>query len=275
VVGDTNSREDVFVRDTVAGTTIRASVDSGGSQGNSASADSSLSGDGRYVAFYSFATNLVAGDANGQPDIFVRDTLTGTTTRVSLDTLGVEANGDSNQPSISASGRYVVFETGATNLVPDDLNGKSDIAIRAVPEVTVTSVIPDHLPIGATTSVTITGSNFLVGAIPDLGDAQTSNIVIVNENTITVDVTVPANTPAGAQDVSVGLPGTGPGPLTGAVGTCTNCATFFEVGPDTDGDGVPDNLDNCPVNSNAGQADNDGDGIGNKCDNDYVPPGCG
>lgn len=65
----------------------------------------------------------------------------------------------------------------------------------------VTSVIPGHLLIGATTAVTISGTNFLPGAIPDLGDVQTSNVVMVDENTITLDVTLPSDTPAGAQDV--------------------------------------------------------------------------
>lgn len=91
---------------------------------------------------------------------------------------------------------------------------------------TVTSVIPGHLLIGATTAVTISGTNFLPGAIPDLGDVQTSNVVMVDENTITLDVTLPSDTPAGAQDASVGLPGTGPEQLTGTVGTCVDCVTF-------------------------------------------------
>jgi hypothetical protein len=231
VAGDTNNINDVFVRDTVAGTTTRVSVNSAEVQGNSLSWFPSISGDGRYVAFYSSASNLVSGDANGTSDVFVRDMVAGTTSRVSLDKFGLEGDSFSQFPSISANGRYVAFETGATNLVPNDLNGQRDIAVRAIPEVTVASVIPNHLPIRFTTSVTISGTNFLPGATPLLIGATFSNAVIVDESTITADITVKADTAVGAQDVLVALPGSGPGVLNGALGTCTNCATFVATPP--------------------------------------------
>ena len=85
------------------------------------------------------------------------------------------------------------------------------------------------LPIGTTTSVTISGTNFLPGAIPALTSVENegiSNVVIVDENTMTADITIPVAAPEGTQDLSVGLPGTGPGLLTGAVGTCTDCVTI-------------------------------------------------
>src|SRR5207253_2878782 len=90
----------------------------------------SLSADGRFVAFGSYATNLVAGDTNGQHDVFIRDRLTGTTERVSLSSTGNQGDGWSSGPSLSADGRFVAFTSGATNLVPGDTNGASDVFVH-------------------------------------------------------------------------------------------------------------------------------------------------
>jgi Tol biopolymer transport system component len=132
VPGDTNDAFDVFVRDRATGTTVRASVDSAGVEGNAASTRPRISADGRFVAFGSEATNLVPGDTNGRRDVFVRDLLSGTTERVSVDSAGNEANGQSDGPGIrgglafgpdiSGDGRFVAFDSIATNLVPDDTN---------------------------------------------------------------------------------------------------------------------------------------------------------
>jgi Tol biopolymer transport system component len=130
VAGDTNGLEDVFVRDLVAGTTTRVSLSSGGAQADGQSLSPSISPDGRYVAFWSDATNLVAGDTNGLFDVFVRDLQAGTTTRESVDSNGVQANGTSTRPSISRGGRYVVFVSDATNLVQGDTNGVGDVFLR-------------------------------------------------------------------------------------------------------------------------------------------------
>jgi hypothetical protein len=75
------------------------------------------------------------------------------------------------------------------------------VFLRAIPAVTVTSVTPGHLLIGVIPAVTISGTNVLPGAVPDRGDVQTSNVMMMDENTITLDVTLPSDTPAGAQDV--------------------------------------------------------------------------
>src|SRR6185369_15379253 len=99
------------------------SVDSGGAQGNNVSRFPSISADGRFVAFDSAATNLVAGDTNGFVDVFVRDRQSGTTERVSVDSGGVQGNVSIYAPSISADGRYVAFWSAAMNLVPGDTNG--------------------------------------------------------------------------------------------------------------------------------------------------------
>ena len=102
-----------------ASRTVRVSVDSNGVQGNDVgSFASSISEDGRYVAFDSNSTNLVPQDTNGASDIFVRDNKTGHITRVSADSSQQQANGDSYLPFMSADGRFVAFESAATNLVP-------------------------------------------------------------------------------------------------------------------------------------------------------------
>jgi len=130
VRNDTNGIADVFVRDLLTGMTERVSVASGGTQSNGGSTFPSISADGRFVAFGSDATNLVAGDTNVTLDVFVRDRLAGTTERVSVGSSGIEANDRSLLPSISADGRYVVFGSSASNLVAGDTNGAPDIFIR-------------------------------------------------------------------------------------------------------------------------------------------------
>lgn len=116
-----------LVRDVQTGTTTRASSNDAGQPGNSSSYEPSVSADGRYVAFYSFANNLAAGDTNNTWDVFVRDMQAGTTTRISQDAGGVQGNGMSFSPSISPDGRYVVFTSVASNLVVGDTNGQADI----------------------------------------------------------------------------------------------------------------------------------------------------
>lgn len=125
VEDDTNAAEDVFVWS--SGSIFLASVDADGNQGNGASYDPRISPDGRYVVFASEANNLISGDTNGVADIFVYDTQTGTTTCVSVSSEGGEANGSSDYPDISTGGRYIVFQSDATNLVHNDTNSRRDI----------------------------------------------------------------------------------------------------------------------------------------------------
>jgi len=132
VAGDTNAFGDIFVRDRVGGTTERVSVDSAGTQSNAHSGDQmlSISPDGRYVAFMSQATNLVAGDTNGSQDIFVRDRQAATTERVSVDSAGAQGNGNSYFAWISGDGRHVALASDASNLVAGDTNLKRDVFVR-------------------------------------------------------------------------------------------------------------------------------------------------
>src|SRR5713226_5114645 len=102
-----------------AGPTTRVSVDSTGAESNGNSLVPAISAAGRFVTFQSDASNLVAGDTNGQTDVFVHDRLTGVTTRVSVDSAGNQASGNSFSfpgPTISAGGRFVAFESLADNL---------------------------------------------------------------------------------------------------------------------------------------------------------------
>ena len=110
--------------------TSRVSVAAGDVQANGHSIAPAISGDGRFVAFYSDATNLVADDTNRARDIFVYDRQTGETTRVSVASEGTEANSDSFAPAISRDGRYVVFASSASNLVSGDTNNANDIFVH-------------------------------------------------------------------------------------------------------------------------------------------------
>ncbi|TMK83849.1 MAG: hypothetical protein E6G44_11140, partial [Actinobacteria bacterium] len=112
VPGDTNGQTDVFVRDRSTGSVSRVSVDSSGNQADLRSDSPSISPDGRWTVFESQATNLVAGDTNGTWDVFVHDSVTGATTRLSVAADGTQGNGDSTTAVvrahfISADGRYV------------------------------------------------------------------------------------------------------------------------------------------------------------------------
>lgn len=129
VVGDSNSAFDVFVHDLVTGATTRVSTDSGGNQGNAESHFAAISADGRFVAFESDATNLVAGDTNGLRDVFRHELATGATVRVCVGLAGLGTDGASKRPAISADGRYVAYVSAATNLVSGDTNAVEDVFV--------------------------------------------------------------------------------------------------------------------------------------------------
>ena len=156
VPGDTNNATDVFVRDRIAETTERVSIASDGTQGDGDSRDGSISADGRWVAFRSFADNLVVGDTNDWPDVFVHDRLSGTTVRISVSSNGDQGTQDTSgcrcspvpvfttttappppicstpiscsnlgvsglAPSLSEEGRAVAFVSELKGLTPGDL----------------------------------------------------------------------------------------------------------------------------------------------------------
>ena len=116
------------------------SVSSNEALGNFGSYEPSISLDGRFVAFSSNSNNLVSDDNNNSSDIFVRDRYLGETYRSSISSQGIEGNGTSGDPSISADGRFVAFSSAAMNLVGNDLNNKSDIFVYDLTTKTTTRV---------------------------------------------------------------------------------------------------------------------------------------
>jgi Tol biopolymer transport system component len=126
VAGDTNGFTDVFLRDRVAGTTVRLSLAPGGAEANGASTNPVISADGRFVAFTTVATNLFAGDSNNFSDVMRLDLATNELTLAHRNgsTFG---NGGADFASISADGRFVLFASGSNNLVAGDTNGLQDL----------------------------------------------------------------------------------------------------------------------------------------------------
>lgn len=132
VADDTNRSDDVFIRNMVTGTTSRVSLTLAAAQANYSSFDPAISGDGRYVAFVTQATNMGVTDNNSNSrDVFRRDLRTGAMELVSVAPSGGTGNSDSDYPSISYDGRFVAFESGSSNLVAVDRNGRRfDMYIR-------------------------------------------------------------------------------------------------------------------------------------------------
>jgi Tol biopolymer transport system component len=128
--GTTEGGFELFVRDLVSGVTKAATVAPDGVPANSLVSPASLSADGRFVAFSSYASNLVPGGTNSHEVVFVRDLQSGVTSLLSVALDGGPANGDSGTPAISADGRYVAFESDATDLVRGDTNESRDVFVR-------------------------------------------------------------------------------------------------------------------------------------------------
>jgi Tol biopolymer transport system component len=125
---DTNYSPDVFLFDRDTGLTERVSVRSDGGQAtNGYSWRPAISADGRWISYVSSATNLVDNDTNNKEDVFLFDRDTGLTRRVSVNSNGAQANGESRSPAISADGRWITYNSSATNLVKDDTNKKGDV----------------------------------------------------------------------------------------------------------------------------------------------------
>jgi Tol biopolymer transport system component len=128
---DRNGVTDVFVHNRESGTTRRVSVSSSGAQGNGSSYDPAISGDGRFVAFTSDASNLVRRDTNRASDVFLYELRRRRTWRVSTGPSGRQANGASLQPHLSRRGGLVAFTSTASNLVRRDTNRVSDTFVRS------------------------------------------------------------------------------------------------------------------------------------------------
>ena len=188
VGGDVNGFFDVFLRDTVTGTTTLLSTATGGTQGNNVSSVAAITDDGRYVFFNSTATNLVGGDTNAVLDVFMRDTQTGVTTRVSTASDGSQANGASQNVDVTGNGAFIGFQSTATNLVGADSNGFSDVFVK-------------NLSTGAVTRVSVAddesqaNGNSLVARLSDDGNrvsfvSTASNLTANDSNGAVTDIFV-------------------------------------------------------------------------------------
>ena len=180
VPGDTNGAQDVFVRDRVLGTIERVNLDPSGNQLTTSSLIPAISGDGRYVAFCSFDSQIVPGDTNGKADIFVRDRWLGRNERVSVDSHGGEGNGHSLQARITPDGRFVAFQTMSANLL--------------APGLTNGCCLRDRL-LGTTTALVASDGSavFVEGLSADARDicfTSSSSILVPNDTNSLADVFV-------------------------------------------------------------------------------------
>jgi Bacterial Ig domain len=130
VPDDVNGVSDVFVRDIAASSTSRVSISSAGNAGDGGSSQPELSGDGRFIVFWSTASNLVAGDNNGHRDVFFHDRSDGATTRISISSTGAEGDDESHSPSVSDDGRFISFLSIATNFGSPPTTGSSHAYVR-------------------------------------------------------------------------------------------------------------------------------------------------
>lgn len=230
VSSDTNGKRDVFVRLPGSPTTIRASIATGAGEADNSSIAATISDNARFVAFDSAASNLASGDDNGAMDVFLRDLQLGRTTRISTDALGTPGNLASDSADISADGNFAAFRSYATNLDlrKADTNGFADVYLRFTTEPAPTSVAPAGAARGAAVGVTIHGQGFRPGdqvAVAD-GGVTVTNLVVVDDSTITATFTISPTATTGARRVGVSRnPG---GWYTGlaAAGSCNGCFTI-------------------------------------------------
>lgn len=177
VVNDINQTYDIFIRDVWLNVLERASFSSTGEEANGTSGVPGLSGDGRFISFLSYATNLVVNDTNQVVDIFIRDRETGITERVNVNNAGQEAEpwSWSYEPGVSLDGSLAVFTSVAANLVSGDSNGVNDVFVRRVwwPAATISQtvgavgsyfgLVGSHFPPASTMTIGVNG--LLLGSL--------------------------------------------------------------------------------------------------------------
>ncbi len=196
---DTNGFRDVFVRDVMAGTNIFVSVGTNGFPGAGMSSEPSISADGRFVAFTSWANNLAANDTNNAQDVFVRDLQTGTTALVSVNTGGIfSVNGNSGALAVSADGRYVLLRSKAQNLTSASYTaGTENLFLRDRQAGTTVA-----LTTGGWTSFSMTSDGrfiSFIGIIPSVAsklyvwDSQTASRVYTNSASSLAAATISPN----------------------------------------------------------------------------------
>lgn len=173
-----NGQTNVYRRDMVNGVTELVSIDLDGNLPNGASRLPAISDDGRFIAFVSTASDLVEGDTNAVSDVFVRDMVAGTTTRVSVANNRAEADGASGsnstylggRPAINASGRYVAFTSVATNLTDEDTGDVAQAYVydRQLSAIALVSSTPGDEVAGAEVShVAISADGRFVGFVTE------------------------------------------------------------------------------------------------------------
>jgi Tol biopolymer transport system component len=220
VPGDTNGTCDVFVRDAAAGTTERVSLTAAGGEsagGVECFVTPAISGDGRRVVFASSAADLVTGDSGGWTDVFVRDRVAGTTTRVSETASGEEAQGNSFDPAISADGGTVAFFSGAANLVPGRTSSLAtvyarDLATGAVEWIAVRDESLDGQ--GSSYQPSVSGDGrFVAFASTDAGlvegDTNLRPDVFVRDRELDVTTRVSVDSEGGQADFETSSQGSG------------------------------------------------------------------
>jgi len=285
VNGDNNDQSDIFVHDQQTAQTILVSVSSSGVQANNGSTSPSISSDGRYVAFTSFASNLVAGDTNNTLDIFVHDQQTGQTKRVNVSSSG-EQGGYSLSPSISSDGRYVAFETTSDNLVDGDNNGKFDIFVHDLQtaqttRVSVSSAGAEGNDNSFQPSMSSDGRYVAFQSNSDnlVDGANTKGNIFVHDRLTAQTMLVSVSSSGeqgnyGSIHASISSDGQHVAFLSFAEnlvdGDTNNYVDVFvhDRPLDSDGDGVINELDEFPNNSNE-WLDSDGDGMGDNFENEY------
>ncbi|MCU7811778.1 MAG: DUF11 domain-containing protein, partial [Candidatus Thiodiazotropha sp. (ex Notomyrtea botanica)] len=230
VLNDTNLTNDIFVHDRNSGQTVRVSQSSSGTQSNNYSSYPAISGDGRYVAFQSHASNLVTGDTNGTTDIYVHDRNTHETTRVSVDSSGVPAMFLSFYPDISNSGRYVAFSSIDPNLAAGDFNSAMDIFVhdRDTAQTSLVSVRSNGVPgDGSSNTPAISGDGTIVAFESE------ATLLVFNDNNALTDIFVNEYTgtapPPTESDLRISL--TDSSDPVDAGGNLSLTATITNVGP--------------------------------------------
>jgi len=191
VSNDLNGYTDVFVKDRTTGTVTCVSVDGNGDTRHGVSNDPEISDDGNAVAFASESPFLVANDNNATEDVFLRDLVAGVTTRVSVDSAGVEGNGVSRHPALSPDGLIVAFDSFASNLVPGDQNRNVDVFVHEMATATTTRASVDAAgqeTWGFSRAPCVTADGSLVGFTSDsstyvLGDLLGHHDVFVKDRT--------------------------------------------------------------------------------------------
>ena len=127
---DSANLQHIYLKNTSSNTFSRISVDSNGNNADSISFSPSISGDGKIITYYSYAKNLVSGDTNNSTDVFARDLNTNKTILVSSSATGVYGNGESASPIVSRNGKFVAFDSKATNITTLSTNNKRQVYVK-------------------------------------------------------------------------------------------------------------------------------------------------